>query len=68
MQRKDIEFKEGEGMDMKYRGKNANTANLRWREWNTKHYEETKELYCPTTLVREFLRRRGILAGVRGGG
>ena len=59
--RKDIEFKEDGGMDMKYRGKNANTANLRRREGDTKHYEETKELYCPTTIVRRFLRRKGTL-------
>ena len=32
VKRKDIEFRERGGMDMKYRGKNANTANLRRRE------------------------------------
>ena len=48
-------------MDMKYMGKNANTANLRRREGGTKYYEESGGFHCPTTIMRAFLKRRGIL-------
>ena len=62
MVRKDIQFSEGDGMDMKYsRGKNVNTANLRRREGDTKYYEESGGNNCPTTLMKAFLRKRGIL-------
>ena len=61
VKRKDIEFREGGGMDMKYRGKNANTANLRRREGDTKYYEKVGGDHCPTTLMKSFLKKRNLL-------
>ena len=61
LKRKDISFRKEGGMDIKYRGKNANTANLRRREGDTKYYEEIGGEHCPTTVMMTFLESRGLL-------
>ena len=46
----------GGGMDMKYRGKNANTANLRRREGDTPKYYEESGAQRPSSLIHGFIQ------------